>query len=170
MAVAATSADAAVVITGGGVWTAGTVTSARTKSLSSFEFSFEILNPLIVSGGVATASDFDDFSYFLNGTSIVGDLLQIRFYPSSADGLFDLVFSDETLSFFGADIGSDGTLSLGSYGFTAGYGTRIPTGIGGVTISAIPDAQTWAMMIVGAGAIGGAMRARRRIKATVSFA
>jgi len=36
-------------------------------------------------------------------------------------------------------------------------------------VTAVPEASTWAMLVLGVGAVGGAMR-RRRVRSTVSFA
>lgn len=46
------------------------------------------------------------------------------------------------------------------------------TGPGGITIggAGVPEPATWGLMILGFGAIGGAMRRRQSVKATVRFA
>ena len=52
----------------------------------------------------------------------------------------------------------------------SGLGVELPFTINGTTAAAaVPEAQTWAMMIVGFGVIGGALR-QRRGKTTVNFA
>lgn len=40
----------------------------------------------------------------------------------------------------------------------------------GITRSPVPEPSTWAMMLIGFGFVGGAMRSRRRQKLTVSYA
>lgn len=67
------------------------------------------------------------------------------------------------------------------YGFNifpaSGYGTSQETYklfanalTGGELQSAVPEPSTWAMMLIGFGFVGGAMRSRRRQKLTVSYA
>jgi hypothetical protein len=55
-------------------------------------------------------------------------------------------------------------LTVGTYTFSFGGNNTNTSGAltGNVTISAVPEATTWAMMILGFGAVGMAMRGRRR--------
>jgi hypothetical protein len=86
------------------------------------------------------------------------------------------------------DYASDGGLTVASFNFAAGSGTFM-AGLNNVTsvsfygpsnnqldninvtggAGAVPEPATWAMMIGGMGAVGGAMR-RRRVSTKVSFA
>jgi len=58
-----------------------------------------------------------------------------------------------------AVLSSQDWIQLGS---RAGLGVRITNDVV-VDVSAIPEPATWAMMLIGFGAIGGAMRSRRRV-------
>jgi hypothetical protein len=42
--------------------------------------------------------------------------------------------------------------------------------LGNPDVGAVPEPSTWAMMLLGFGFVGGAMRSRRRQKVTVSYA
>ena len=59
---------------------------------------------------------------------------------------------------------ANATLGVGSYVFslTGNNSNSSGTLTGNVTISAVPEAKTWALMLLGFGAIGLTMRSRRR--------
>ncbi|WP_242150204.1 PEPxxWA-CTERM sorting domain-containing protein [Sphingomonas sp. BAUL-RG-20F-R05-02] len=56
---------------------------------------------------------------------------------------------------------------LNSIGFETSAGQTITAT---TAISAVPELATWGMMILGMGAVGGAMRRRQKVRTTVSFA
>ncbi|WP_242154480.1 PEPxxWA-CTERM sorting domain-containing protein [Sphingomonas sp. BAUL-RG-20F-R05-02] len=56
---------------------------------------------------------------------------------------------------------------LNSIGFETTAGQTITAT---TAISAVPELATWGMMILGMGAVGGAMRRRPKVRTTVSFA
>ncbi|MFT3976214.1 MAG: PEPxxWA-CTERM sorting domain-containing protein [Sphingomonas bacterium] len=84
----------------------------------------------------------------------------------SKSGFEDTLFSSSSFQFSGTCNTSDGTNCTSS--ITAGWTSSIAAqGFA----AAVPEPATWAMMILGMGMIGGAMRARKRqAKPTVSFA
>lgn len=96
------------------------------------------------------SNDVDLTSALLTGGTIVGsiDLL--------ADGL---IFNNDILESYGLfNLG----LGAGTYTLTI-QGTRGSTGSfgGNVAFNAVPEPATWAMMLLGFGAVGFAMRRRR---------
>ena len=48
-------------------------------------------------------------------------------------------------------------------------GSSLATGMLSANVSAVPEPATWAMMIIGFGAIGGAMRRRNAVRTRVSY-
>jgi hypothetical protein len=169
MAAFSTSASAAVLLEGTGLWGGSTQKTAYSDKDLSFQFSFSLPNPLDSN----PTSSFSNFKYSLDGKSVAGTPDSITFYDLSDSGLFDLVFGSTVLSFYGADIGSTGFLSFPkSYSFTSAVnGNNGAGGLGFLTVtSAVPEPATWAMMVLGFGAMGMAMRRRRRVNTTVSYA
>lgn len=100
-------------------------------------------------GGVNGPTDVDFTKVFLSGGSIVGELL---LNP-------DVDNTDQNEDYFLSGLFLDaGTYTLrieGTRGETAGFG-------GNIAFTAIPEPGTWAMMLLGFGAIGFAMRRRRQ--------
>ena len=86
------------------------------------------------------------------------------FYSGSAGGGFDLYYGDQLYT--GTEAAP--TFKLGTFGLFDSGGFQQ---LGTLTISvdgAVPEPASWAMMLGGFGAIGGALRARR--KTSISFA
>lgn len=113
-----------------------------------------------------------DFDLTLNG---VNDQGKIRFYPSTFDGgLLLEPYSLQLVSVLGDQLytGSlasptfkTGTFAMTDFFTGAAYTLNISS-VGG----AVPEPGTWALMILGFGFVGGAMRARRgRQKLSVSY-
>ena len=67
------------------------------------------------------------------------------------------------LAYFIGSLGTGSTATF-QYAYAAGEG------LDDIEVPAIPEPSTWAMMIIGFGAIGGAMRNRRRNRIAVSYA
>lgn len=101
------------------------------------------------------ASDVDFTSALITGTGIGA--------PISLDTLFN---NDQF-----ENLGKSLSLGAGSYTFTI-KGTRGLTGSfgGSVTFGAVPEPATWAMMILGLGVAGAAMRRRQRQSVRYNFA
>ena len=114
----------------------------------------------------AAVSDFDNFLALYQGT----------FDPTSA--LTNLVAVDDD-----SGVGNNALLTnalLGGTSYTivfssfsnadAGiYGLGI-SGPGAINLAGVPEPAAWALMILGFGAVAGAMRRRQAVKATVRFA
>jgi opacity protein-like surface antigen len=162
LAVSAQSQAATVLIQGVVYFGAGTPVTDYSKPRSQVAFSFDV--PEVLGGTYTT--DVTDFSYDLNGVAVTTPVEAVEFYTVANEGMFDIFFGDHTVSIYGADIGSSGTIGpAGFYNVTAGIDEKFPgTGIGGVTVNApsVPEPATWAVMLVGFGGIGMAMRARRK--------
>ncbi|NTZ43843.1 PEP-CTERM sorting domain-containing protein [Altererythrobacter sp. SALINAS58] len=88
----------------------------------------------------------------------------------SSEDLFPLTFREIVLH--GGNVpATAGTGTGGIIDGTQGtYSLALPVASGEIT-AAVPEPTTWAMMLLGFGFIGGAMRsAKRRQKVTVSYA
>ena len=91
------------------------------------------------------------------------------------DGLSGTIFHDS-----GSTSNLDWTKFFGTFTATGSSATLTFTNLTGgtnegifldaVSVQAVPEPATWMMMILGFGAIGGAMRTSRRKRATVSYA
>lgn len=97
-----------------------------------------------------------------NSTGQYSGLTSLEFYSSNVGGLFG--------NYFGAQIysGSTSAPAIFQSGSFAALFDNNPNLAGTVTISAVPEPATWAMMLIGFGAVGFVMR-RRRQTTTVRF-
>jgi hypothetical protein len=162
LAVSAQAQAATVLIQGVVFFGTGTPVTEYSKPNSQVAFSFDV--PEVLDAN--PTAEVTDFSYMLNGVDVSSPVVGVEFYDSGQDGMFDIFFADHTVSIYGADIGSSGTIgSAGFYNVTAGIDQVYPgTGVGGVTVNvpSVPEPATWAVMLVGFGAIGASMRSRRK--------
>lgn len=120
-----------------------------------------------------------------------GANLDIANFTDSQLIIADIVFSNAspwTMTFTSLTPGLFGGLSLNTSNFVPGLtyglaGDTITINWGGTSTQnsfqatfdvasqgAVPEPATWAMMLLGFGFVGGAMRSRRRPKLTVSYA
>ena len=97
----------------------------------------------------------DDIDYPFNVDNI-------GFYRSALDN-FDLLAFDIHGGLDPAGIGAD----PGEIDGSDGYESLRPA-LGGAFAAAVPEPATWALMILGMGAVGGALR-RRRVTTAMSF-
>jgi hypothetical protein len=155
---------ATALISGLVLWGAGTPTTEYSKAGEATAFSFDLPDV-----GSNPTSDITNFSYSLNGTAVAATPTQIAFFTAgAAGGMFDIDFTNDVVSIYGADIGSSGTIGpAGGYPVTAALNDAlINTGTGfglvTVTLSGVPEPATWAVMFAGFGGIGVAMRTRRK--------
>ena len=154
---AISNASAGVLYTGSGTWDSFASTTAFSSANASLSFSFEINSP-----ASNPTSSILDFHYFLNGSATSLTASSIQFYSEADGGMFKLTLSSgDSIDFFNTigapatDIGSNGNLVTGQWsvdllGFDS-VGAEI-RGVGVVT--AVPEPSTWAMMILGFGALG----------------
>jgi hypothetical protein len=117
-------------------------------------------------------------------TSAFGYVADVDFYNISQGGglgIYDPPYAVggpvELLLLSGAQLytGSEltPTFLLGTFSLVNGV-----TGLGSYTLTiaecavctAVPEPDTWAMMLIGFGVVGGALRSRRRVAATLRFA
>ena len=121
------------------------------------EVFFQSARMSISSSGVISANFYSCFSP--HGCNQSGDLLRLT--PTSSGFLGEII----------TDFGRNGSFSnLGDQGFVIdGVTTNItgntfflPAQIRGLVAPGVPEPSTWAMLIAGFGAIGGAMRSRRK--------
>jgi hypothetical protein len=152
------NASAGVLYTGSGTWDSFASNTSFSGANQSWSFSFEIDSPT-----TNPATSIVDFHYSLNGSLTGLSASSIEFFSSAAGGMFNLTLSSgDVISFFNkigapsADIGSNGNLVTGQWAvdllsFDKVSGADI-NGAGVVT--AVPEPSTWAMMILGFGALG----------------
>ena len=140
---------------------ANTPTSAYTGPDKQVQFSFDV--PSSFSG--SSTSAITDFIYTVGTKAVSGAPTSIVFFPTAVNGMFDIDFASDTVSIYGADIGSTGNVGpTGGYGVTAALNAARPatgTGFVDVTVSAVPETSTWALMIAGVAMIGGMLRLGR---------
>jgi hypothetical protein len=116
-------------------------------------------------GGVAPGLAYDNLYYPGGSPQVATD------YPFH-DGVFDIYGIVFTL----ADGNAVNFWSNGDFGGGASYGVAVTDGkdildyTGDVSLAAVPEPATWAMLIVGFGAMGGAVRRDRKAAASVRFA
>jgi hypothetical protein len=89
-----------------------------------------------------------------------GTVCNVAFFDTALDGGLALAFSDHVVEFYGADIGSTGTLTPGRFAFVPNMDDSL-VDEGTAFASVTPEPAAWAMMLLGLGAIGGAARANR---------
>jgi PEP-CTERM motif len=159
---AGNAAAGTVFFSGSGTWGASAPVTPYSAPDESWSFSFDLPNP-IASNPTTQATDF---VYDLNGSPVSTPLQSIIFFTS---GLFNLIFSDGVaVSFYGADVGSSLTLIPGTYPAKSAIYDGAPVGSGTVTLTAVPEPSTWAMMTLGFAGLGfAAFRTRRRAVAAV---
>jgi hypothetical protein len=135
--------------------------------------------------GTAVAYDFYTFSVDTAGSYALAAISSFDNYLLLYQGAFDPASSLTNLVAANDDGGggsnallTNALLSGTSYtvvvtGFSNSdvgiYGLGI-SGPGAISVAAVPEPATWALMILGFGAVGGAMRRRQSVKATVRFA
>jgi hypothetical protein len=116
-------------------------------------------------GGVAPGFSYDNLFYPGGSPQTATD------YPFSGGFLdiYGLVFT--TSSNIAVNFWSNGDLGGLSYGAGFTDGVDVLGYVGGISVSAVPEPATWAMMILGVAVAGGTLRRRRHSSvAKVSFA
>ena len=97
--------------------------------------------------------------------------------PTGGNEYFYLLFtntanpaSNDDIFFGYATIGSPSDARPPPHGVTGGgvLGGADPTELVSITYNAVPEPESWALMLAGAGLVGGALRANRRRRAAVA--
>jgi hypothetical protein len=166
---AANQASAALYeFAGSGTWdsSANNTTYSAAGGSYSFVFNYESTT------GAAT-----NFQYTLNGTTFSANLSGLEFFPGSVGGGFDVNFANgDALSFLNYLGGS--ALDFTS-GITPGaFATNVAifddingnsVGSANLVVAAVPEASTWAMMLLGFFGVGF-MAYRNRAKSALRLA
>lgn len=136
------------------------MTSTSVKATNSFDFGPSLLNGLTVIGG-----DFTTKNSLVSGVVGISDLKDfsaatafLGIFPTNSFGLSDLTS-------FGAKINMTNVVGINfstKSGFNYAAGQAVTA-----TTPAVPEPATWAMMILGMGVVGYALRRQRT---TVRFA
>jgi PEP-CTERM motif len=135
------------------------------------------VTPFSKQGANLFATGIMDLTYSLDGVAQAVTLDSVEFETNG----FALVFDNQTkLDFVGADLGSDGTVDVPTWGSYAVFVLTLPRiapsirttfaavapqQIGTVmvvTTGSVPEPASWTLLIVGFGATGAALRQRRR--------
>ena len=181
----ASSAQAAPVITAVGAdLTKGAYTFNYLGDAFTFAATGDIFNPLAVQNQAADAtSSFGGFlgipvsptSDFVNRGTVMfgstdnyttfGTLTTVPF--SNGDNFIGLRATVGGQDYFGFAYTTNAVLD--SVGFESVAGQSI-TATTAIPAAAVPEAATWATMMVGLGVVGGALRRRRKASTHVSFA
>lgn len=168
----ASSACAATLIQGLGMFSSTALTSKYTAPNKSFFFSFELPDDFAftaASPGTSLTAAATKFMYRLDGVEIPTTLQYIAF---TNDGFF-FVFTDLIeLYLLGADIETSGVLATPTAGayqvlfdndFTpVGAGYVVATQVADAPAPA-PEPGVWALLILGFAAVGSALRGRARL-------
>lgn len=150
------AAVAAAVFTGSGTWDSTTPTTGISAPGASWSFGFQLPNVVPDNPTTSIAS----FTYVLNGMPVVLAPASIEFFAAVDSGMFDIHFADlETASFYGPIVWSPTAFAFGSYATDVGIADGLPSGSGSITLQAVPEPETWA--ILGAGAMLLGVRSRR---------
>ncbi len=130
-------------IAGKGTWNANTPTSPFSAPNETWAFSFDLPQSFSPSGIGTPVTQFSNFNYLLNGSLVSSPTLSsVEFYTPNIDGIsFVLAFdTGDTVALFGPDVGTSGTLSLGTFTAPITMNDKFQeTGNGIVTLS-IPSA------------------------------
>ena len=161
------SATTLMNFSGSGVWGSGASTTAYSGASDTWSFSFNLPTTLASNPTTETTN----FTYLLNGVDVPGDPSSITFFNSASLGLFDLNFSNITVSFFSptnTDVGTTLTLVPGVYstGISINDGGAVVDG--SITIQPIPEPSSW-ILLATALVMGGGLLYYRKTLATVAL-
>ena len=150
------TAAASVLFTGAGTWDATAQTSSISAPGARWAFSFLLPN---VTGN--PTSTIGAFSYTLNGIAVGGAPATIEFFNGIDSGMFDIDFRNgDIASFYGPTVWTATSFLLGRYVVDSGVAGGLPVGSGTITLQAVPEPGTWAMLGLGVVLLGAASRRR----------
>jgi hypothetical protein len=145
----------------------GQASGPGTSTLGSFTYSHDVCTP--GTSGPLSGTFILDFG----GSLIEGGLTGSSLAREGVMGLFDQQFTYTVLSGTGLFSGATGSfMNIGTVDVRNAPPSVLTLNFNGlINAPMVPEPSTWAMMLVGFGVIGGAMRsAKRRQKVTVSYA
>ncbi len=156
-------------VVGTGTWSSNAPISSFSSPNDTWDFSFNLPQSFSPSGNGVPVTQFSNFDYSLNGSLVSSPTLSsVVFYNSSNSGLFDLNFNDgETVSLYGSDVGSSGTLTLGTFAAGIAMNDGSATGSGSVSLSipsATPEPSTLVLFGTGIFLMGVMVSRRRSVK------
>jgi hypothetical protein len=128
----------------------------------TFSFSFDLPSPIASN----PTTEVTNSKFFLNGAEVADPRKSVTFYSASDGGGFDLTFTSgpgpqpPVISLYAASVVSNLTIVPGTYAFTLDSPTP-EAGSGSLTISAVPEPSSWAVMLLGFGGLGALLRRRR---------
>ena len=158
----------------GNSFTVGALTFASGENLIGGVDSYGLLRPLLTDnflGGTTVSVDgaynlfgFNAGNFFSStGSSAITVNTNLGSYEFSPT----VTYGGTALTFLGFKAGAGETISSVRFYSTAALGgTDFQIG----NVAGVPEPATWALMILGFGAVGGAMRRRQSTKATLRFA
>jgi hypothetical protein len=161
--------------------TALAVASAANATITLNTCSMSCTGPSSLDGGITTTIGYSEaglssptFTEWLNFTNTLSGVYSVTLDTSSASVNFtsaylwdgtnsyalSLLYSFGSLEAWGL---ADTTLAAGNYTlYINGNNSRTGSLGGTVTIQAVPEPATWAMMILGFGAVGFVLRRKRK--------
>jgi hypothetical protein len=167
-----------------GTWNADAPVTPYSAPLEPFSvyirFPSQTFSTIYQDANISVTTDMTAVRYTLDGVAVpvtlwtgpqadcfglaVGTLCNVAFFDTALDGGMAVAFSDHVVEFYGADIGSTGTLVRGEFPFVPNMDDSL-VNEGTALASVTPEPGAWAMMLLGVGAIGGAARAVRSRRA-----
>ena len=163
-----------------GVWNTNAPVTPYSAPLEPYSiyirFPGETFSTIYQDANISVTTDMTAVRYTLDGVAVpvtlwtgpqsdcfglaVGTLCNDAFFDTELDGGLAVAFSDHVIEFYGADIGSTGTLVRGDFSFVPNMDDSL-TNEGTALVSVTPEPAAWAMMLLGVSAVGGAARAAR---------